>query len=157
MSNSSKNGEPTKFLQGSLIHSQYKQKIFFYYEARLSAIPSAILSSNTTLLSKNLIFFVLTQYHIHNDFAIIVFLSSFFKICENLWIWFEFIHYSFFVKNTSVSTMPLYTHDLVIKNGCVLCICTQFICVGQQGYKRFQVHNVRIYISNFTSEKYMLV
>ena len=32
----------------------------------------------------------------------------------------EFIYYSFFVKNTCVPTIPLYTHVLAMKNVCVL-------------------------------------
>ena len=84
-------------------------------------------------------------------------LSSFIKIFANLWKWFEFIHYSFLVNRTCLSTMPLHTHILAIKNGRVLHTCIQFICMGQQGYKTFELCNVRIYISNISLEKYILV
>ena len=46
-----------------------------------------------------------------------VFPSSFIKISKKLWKWFEFIHHSFLVKKTYVSTMSLYTHVPVIKTG----------------------------------------
>ena len=92
------------------------------------------------------------------EYFISVFLSRFIKIFENLWKWFEFIHYSFLVNNTCVSTMPLYTNNLAIKNGCVLHTCIQFICVRQQGCKeKFEVCDVRIYTSNTSTEKYILV
>ena len=54
------------------------------------------------------------------EYVLPVFPSSFIKISKKLWKYFEFIHYSFLVKETYVSTMPLYTHVLVIKNGYVL-------------------------------------
>ena len=49
------------------------------------------------------------------EYFLSVFLSSFIKIFENLWKWFEFIHYSFLVNNTCVSTLSLYVHVIAIK------------------------------------------
>ena len=51
------------------------------------------------------------------EYFLSVFPSSFIKISKKLWKWFEFIHHSFLVKKTNVSTMSLYTHVLVIKMG----------------------------------------
>ena len=57
------------------------------------------------------------------EYFLSIFLSSLVKIFEILWKWFEFIHYSFLVSNTCVSTLPLYAHVVAIKNGCLLHIC----------------------------------
>ena len=110
----------------------------------LLAPPSKPFNSRTSINPLvNLNFYVVVIVVIVVDITCIynflsVFLSSFIKIFENLWKWFEFIYYSFLVNNTCVSTMPLYAHVIVIKNRCWLHICIQFICVGQLGYKRLR-------------------
>ena len=90
------------------------------------------------------------------EYFISVFLSRFIKIFENLWKWFEFIHYSFSVNNTCVLTLHLYAHAIAIKTG-VCCIYAYIyiyiysIFVGDSRDIR------RMYFSNFSLEKYILV
>ena len=82
------------------------------------------------------------------EYFLSVFLSSFIKIFENLWKWFEFIHYSFLVNNTCVSTLPLYAHVIAIKMG-VSCIYAYSLFVWDS-------RDIRgLYFSNFSSEKYL--
>ena len=82
------------------------------------------------------------------EYFLSVFLSSFIKIFENLWKWFEFIHYSFLVNNTCVSTLSLYAHVIAIKMG-VSCIYAYSLFVWDS-------RDIRgLYFSNFSSEKYL--
>ena len=84
------------------------------------------------------------------EYFLSLFISSFIKIFENLWKWFEFIHYSFLVNNTCVSTLPLYAHVIAIKMG-VSCIYAYSLFVWDS-------RDIRgLYFSNFSLEKYILV
>ena len=86
------------------------------------------------------------------EYFISVFLSRFIKIFENLWKWFEFIHYSFLVNNTCVSTLHLYAHAIAIKMG-VCCIYAYIYSIFVGDSRDIS----RLYFSNFSLEKYMLV
>ena len=83
------------------------------------------------------------------EYFLSVFLSSFIKIFEDLWKWFEFIHYSILVNNTCVSTLSLYAHVIIIKMG-VSCIYAYSLFVWNNRDTR------GLYFSNFSLEKYIL-
>ena len=113
---------------------------------------STIKNSRTSinpLLNLNFHFAVVAVVDItYIEYFLSVFLSSFIKIFENLWKWFEFIHYSFLVNNTCVSTLSLYAHVIAIKMG-VSCIYAYSLFVWDS-------RDIRgLYFSNFSSEKYL--
>ena len=52
------------------------------------------------------------------EYFLSVLISSFVNIFKHLWKWFEFMHYSFLVNNTCVSTLPLYASASHRGKGC---------------------------------------
>ena len=62
------------------------------------------------------------------EYFLSIFLSSFIKIFEKLWKWFEFIHYPFLVNNTCVSTYVCMANTLII------CMLKEYMQMGNWFY-----------------------